>query len=269
MNSAEKKTMLMICICVCALFCGACEEHFTGMGPRPGYIEDEPFSPRLNVLGILRPDSIDGFPASFVYLEQSVDILDDRDTIIVSNARVTITPLASEQDSLVLEYTEAGTLFSFDAYRHEQLVPKPGRAYRIACHAPGLPAISERITIPGPVTVAEESISVSGQTLDFTIKRADDALLYDIYLFLENAQLPLYTRVRRPATGNVQISLESDQPLTGSALLEIFTYDKHLAEYFSYNVGVKPNTFRADYSTVENGYGCIGGMNVLKREIYF
>ena len=51
--------------------------------------------------------------------------------------------------------------------------------------------------------------------------------------------------------------------------VKIIAYDYHLSEYITYNVNIKPNTYRDDYSTVENGYGCFGSLNITEQEIYF
>jgi hypothetical protein len=249
-----------------------CEKLFTGMGPQPDYIEKDPFSPRLNVLGVLRPDFQDNLPMSFVYLEKSLDILEDTEKRYVTDARVMVYSLdnGSIDDSLQLVYMEMGSTFDFNAYRNFNLIPVPAQQYMIVCRKEGLPAISDVVQIPDSVVIIDGSMHLKGKIFSFQIARDNLAFLYEIDLQIEGESESYQENIRRPNSGDVYVSIQlKDVPASKEGLLSIYAYDENLAEYKSYNVGVKPNTFRADYSTVENGYGCLGALNCLEKKLQF
>ena len=60
-----------------------------------------------------------------------------------------------------------------------------------------------------------------------------------------------------------------EQSSESTGLLIIYAYDLQLSEYITYNVSIKPNTYRSDYSTVDNGFGCFGSLNVFSKMINF
>ena len=127
------------------------------------------------------------------------------------------------------------------------------------------------------------------------------AALYDVYFIIgQNA----YTdRIQRPETGDIAVTIEfqgvrsnnwdicdfftnkkittykakmsndfislPEQSSESTGLLIIYAYDLQLSEYMTYNVSIKPNTYRSDYSTVDNGFGCFGSLNVFSKMINF
>ena len=60
-----------------------------------------------------------------------------------------------------------------------------------------------------------------------------------------------------------------EQSSESAGLLIIYAYDLQLSEYMTYNVSIKPNTYRSDYSTVDNGFGCFGSLNIYSKVIDF
>jgi hypothetical protein len=249
-----------------------CEELFTGMGPQPDYIEKDPFSPRLNVLGVLRPDFQNNLPMSFVYLEKSLDILEDTEKRYVTDATVMVYSLdnGSIDDSLQLVYMEMGSTFDFNAYRNFNLIPVPAHQYRIVCQKEGLPTISDVVQIPDSVVIVDGSLNLKGEIFSFKIARDEFAFLYEIILRIDGESEPYQENIRRPNSGDVYVSIQlKDVPASKEGSLRIYAYDENLAEYKTYNVGIKPNTFRTDYTTVENGYGCLGALNFLEKKLQF
>jgi hypothetical protein len=99
--------------------------------------------------------------------------------------------------------------------------------------------------------------------LSFTIVQDSLAALYDIYYF--NGTNIYSQRIRPAGSGDIVIDMNVEPGLTGKDYIVIYAYDLKLSEYMTYNVGIKPNTYRSNYSTVENGYGCFGSITVLKK----
>ena len=74
-------------------------------------------------------------------------------------------------------------------------------------------------------------------------------------------------RFLRPDSGDVKISLSFPPAFTGPCTLLIYQYDLNLSTYLTANLSIKPNIYQTDFSTVTDGYGCFGSLNVLRREI--
>jgi len=256
------------------VFCMAtgCEKLFTGVGPQPVYLDTSPFEPRLNVLGVLRPDYLEGFPQSFVYLEQSRDILDDEGAWEITDADVTVSTLQADTtaDSLKFVYTDMDSVFSFKAFRHRDFIPEGGEKYLVACRKQGMTPVQAVVQIPRAVVIKPQSEKLEDGRLSFTILRDETAFLYEIILYIEGDP-ELYTEtIRRPDSGDIEVSiLLNDMNREKTGILLVYVYDRNFAEYKSYNVSIKPNTFRSDYSTLDSAYGCIGGINVLEKEVQF
>jgi len=76
-------------------------------------------------------------------------------------------------------------------------------------------------------------------------------------------------RFLRPKSGNVLISLPLEGIPNGTCQLTIYAFDLNLSEYLTVNLSIKPNIYQKDFSTVENGFGCFGAMNIYRKMIYF
>ena len=61
--------------------------------------------------------------------------------------------------------------------------------------------------------------------------------------------------------------LENDSASEGKLI--IYAYDIKLSEYITYNIIIKPQTYQSNYSTVNNGFGCFGSMNLLEKTLTF
>ncbi len=88
--------------------------------------------------------------------------------------------------------------------------------------------------------------------------------LYDVYLII--GQKAYTDRIQRPEAGDIVVTITSSE---SAGLLIIYAYDLQLSEYITYNVSIKPNTYRSAYSTVDNGFGCFGSLNVFSGMINF
>lgn len=92
-------------------------------------------------------------------------------------------------------------------------------------------------------------------------------LHYDVYLII--GQKAYIDHIQRPEGGDIAVTIEVEQSNESAGLLIIYAYDLQLSEYITYNVVIKTNTYRSDYSTVDSGFGCFGSLNVSSKMINF
>jgi hypothetical protein len=129
-----------------------------------------------------------------------------------------------------------------------------------------LPVLTAETVFPNQPVIVNDSVSVANNKVQFSLNADTTAFLYDVYLFIGTDQT--YQRVLRAKTGSTTIELNADIPVVAGAKLLIYAYDKNLSEYLTAaNLFYKPNTYRPPFSTVENGYGCFGSMNLLIKKI--
>ena len=262
----KKLIFLSILIFGITFFIG-CENPITGYGPQPSYFEEQEHIPMLNVFGVLRPGNTGDNPLSFIHLEKSFPYTVFPDTVVIKDAKVTIFRYEENKtvDSLNFSYTNFNSVFLTTEYRHPDFFPIAGLTYGISCNRDGFPELTSKTTVPFSPQIVNDSIQVSTGKLSFYIQRDPLVALYDIYLITE--QNVFTQRVQMPEVGDTQVTMDFQQNGKTEALLMIYAYDLKLSEYITYNVTIKPNTYRSDYSTVENGYGCFGSLNVLEKII--
>lgn len=241
----------------------SCDKLFTDFGPQPIFSEKEKHHPMLNVFGVLRPDDLNGMPMSFVHLEESFSVYTDPDTLLISDAQVKIYKLEQGAvcDSIDMEFTSYNQLFETQAYRHPTFVPEPGCSYRVVCRKDGYPDLTSKTTIPRIPRILNPTIHPNERMFTFAIEHDSLAGLYDCYLQVGDT---IYSKpVRRAETGNTDVQFNLDDfGDDGSGALFVYAYDTKLSEYKTYNITIKPNSYRTHYSTVENGYGCFGSLNI-------
>ncbi|MBN1782687.1 hypothetical protein JW948_16240 [bacterium] len=234
-------------------------------GPQPEVMEPAAFQDMLNVFGVLRPDSLHTLPLSFVHVEFAVPYGDDLDSTRVTDAEVLITPVEDKDatGSITLTYTDFD-VFETAEYRHRSLFPVSG-TYRLRCSRPGFPVLEAETVMPGKPVIRDDRIVRSGRSISFALERDDHAGLAEAVI--EGGSWTVRSRFIRPETGDIQIALTLPDESTESCLLTVFVFDLNLSAYLTANLSIKPNIYQADFSTVENGTGCFGSMNVLKRTI--
>lgn len=246
-----------------------CENPITGYGPQPRYIDDPIFKPMLNILGIVRPDTLLELPRSFVHLEESFPFNESPDSTIIADAQVTLYKYEGTAivDSIRFTYSNYQSHFQSKEYRDSTFFPEAGMIYGISCRREGFPALKGSTHVPQVPVIVDNNLQITAEQLRFTIERDSLVALYDIYFLFE--EKAYQTRIHRPETGDVQVVLKLDNSPASNGKLLIYGYDLNLSEYITYNISIKPNTYRAPYSTVENGYGCFGSLNVFKKTVNF
>jgi hypothetical protein len=259
------KIVQLIFVFFCLFFNIRCDNPITGMGPQPSYFDQHEHKPMLNVFGVLRPDSLNDKPLSFVHLEESVSATSFPDNIVITDAEIKLFTYDHNlvTDSVDLDYIELNLNFKTSEYRNIQFFPVPGRTYGISCSKEGYPELTSRTTVPLTPVIKENSIRFEKDKLTFSIIQDSLAALYDIYYF--NGTKVYSQRIRPPGVGDIFIEMDIEKGVTTVDYLVIYAYDLKLSEYLTYNVGIKPNTYRSNYSTVDNGYGCFGSMTILRQ----
>jgi len=261
--------MLVICSLLLLLLT-SCENPITGYGPQPEFLDEHKHKPMLNVFGVLRPEQELGVPLSYVHLEAAYSVTSDYpDSFIIADAEVGLRRYSGNtvQDSLNLVYTNFDTLFSEHEYRSLDFYPQPGETYGIVCRRDGFPVLTSQTTMPFVPIIEAGSMEIKDEELSFSIVRDPLAGLYDVFLWVDEQRFA--ARVLRPETGNTGINLKFNKGNIESGTLYIYAYDMKLTEYMTSVITVKPNTYQPPVSTVENGYGCFGSLNVLEQVIEF
>jgi hypothetical protein len=247
--------------------CGCSSIDPTAPGPQPHTLENTGHQPRLNVFGILRPDLLQGLPLSYVHLEFAYPTDDIPDSSIISDASVKIVKLngATAIDSSLFIYSDL-EVFPTREYRNGNFSPQAG-TYHLICARNGYPTLTAQTTIPPVAVIQAGSLQKNGNELSFNIERAEQIRLYEVVLI--GTDWSLRDRCIRPKTGDISVVFSLKDIAEHSGILIIYGYDLNLSEYLTANLSIKPNIYQKDFSTVENGYGCFGALNVYRQVIHF
>jgi hypothetical protein len=254
------------CLLVVALLMAGCESLFTDFGPQPIYLNQEEYEPMLNILGVLRPDVRDGTPMSFIHVESSFPVTEFADSVEITDADVRIYRLENGVgiDTVAFVYTEGTGFLEKPEYRNAEFIPVAGETYGLTIRREGYPELTSTTTIPQSPEIVAQSMNVNEGILSWSMWRDEGTLLYDIFILA--GQDFYLERIRRPESGDIEVRIELENgPEPDQILLLIYGYDDRLSEYMTYNVSIKPNTYHTQYSTVENGYGCFGSLNLFEE----
>ena len=241
-------------------------DSLTLQGPQPDYIEEAEYEPLLNVLGVLRPDSLDVMPKSFIHLESTypADNVDRHEVIYDADVVVTI----PDQDNVLNTYTMMYTsmdLFEKEEYRHPDLFVKGGEFCTLTCEKEGYPLLRAYTTVPSVPEIPDESIVIEDGFLSFQILRDEKTGLYEV--MLQGKNWTVSDRKLRSVHGPVNVELSFPAGGEDQIQLTVYAFDLNLSEYLTVNLSIKPNIYQSDFTTVENGFGCFGSLNILKKNI--
>lgn len=261
-----KASQIIHSLCICLLVIINCSSlNPVSPGPQPHYLENVKHEPMLNVFGILRPDSLEGLPLSYIHLEFSFPTDNIPDSSIIPDAQVKIIKMDgnTEVDSFVFNYSDL-SIFPTREYRNTSFFPQEGK-YRLICQKEGFSELSAETIVPSIPVILEETIQRQDNLLSFQIKRDEQVGLYEVVL--EGSNWLITDRFLRPKSGDIPISLSLDEFPSGTCQLTIYAFDLNLSEYLTVNLSIKPNIYQKDFSTVKNGFGCFGGMNIYRKII--
>jgi len=251
------------------LFIG-CENPITGYGPQPNFIDEHDHKPMLNVFGVLRPEIQYGVPLSFVHLEETISVTSEYpDSFDVVDARVTLYHYQNNLiiDSVKFSYNNFNSVFEENAYRPFNFYPLEQHTYGLSCQKEGYPELTAKTTVPLTPRIIENSLQITDNLLFFSIIPDSLTALYDVYFNIGEREYK--SRILRPELGDIQVTINYSRSSEKEGTLIIYAYDLKLSEYFTNTIIIKPNTYQGSISTVENGYGSFGTLNVLEKTINF
>jgi hypothetical protein len=237
----------------------------TAPGPQPHIIESVGFQKILNVFGILRPDSLETWPLSYIHLDFTVPPGGNLDSTWVTDAEVLIKKQAEQgfEDSIHFEYTHYG-IFDTPEYRNSSFFPESG-TYQLICRRQGFPALTAETTVPGKPAIRDNLVRQVDHTLSFSLIR--DSLAGLVEVTIEGKYCMVQDRILRPEQGNIPVVMKLPSELVGPCMLTVYAFDLNLSAYMTTNLSIKPNIYQVDFSTVKNGIGCFGSMSIMKRKI--
>lgn len=249
---------------ILGIFFLQCTDYFTAPGPQPHFIEPVEFEQRFNVFGVLRPDSSEtGLPLSFILVEST--FLDEYPSHFEQGLEVFVMSVEKGQvlDTIPFFYTNFG-VFQDTTFRNPQFFPVSGKTYRLECRKPGYPTLTGETTVADVPQLVENSLHVSANQIQFSLKRDENVGLYEIVLLGDHGNQ--FHRILPTDSDSVPISIRIPQGLRFSFVF-IYAYDVHLSEYLTANISIKPNVYQPSFSTVKNGYGCFGSLNIAKIQL--
>jgi len=248
----------------------SCSEDFLFdflLGPQPRFIGDEEYTPGLNILGIIRPDSLDSESLSYVLVEKVIHAVSSvSDSFNVIDARVMVYRIMDDIAVDSFEFYYDTTQLFPSIYRPQNLQPRAGDTYYIRCTRGRLPEVTATTTVPDVPVIENDDVVISENSIRFKIESHPSAAMYDVYVFSGNYFNS--ARLLQSASGTTPVEISFNGDPDPDAFIIIYAYDNNLSGYLtSPNIFIKPNTYRPFFSTVNGGYGCFGSMNLLIREL--
>ncbi|HNS30765.1 MAG TPA: hypothetical protein PKL52_09580, partial [Tenuifilaceae bacterium] len=105
------------------------------LGPQPNFIEEVEFKPALNILGVIRPDSANGLPMSFVLLDQLVKaVAQEMDTTLLNDADIEVSLMVDGQPIQSFTFAYDSTQQFPTIYRPIDFSPQAGNTYSLRCY---------------------------------------------------------------------------------------------------------------------------------------
>ena len=262
-----KKKQIYIVSLGLALLLFSCE-YYIGLNQQPKFVNKHT-EEGLNVFGLLRPDSTEGFNKSFVYVNRVFPALELEGYDILKPVFVKIDKIVQDSltESVVFSLLPSQTVRTDTVYRPATYFsPGAGERYRLTCKYEGMPdAIGETI-IPSKPQIDPETIIIDRKMISFSLLPDSLTGMVDIYQIVDNN----YSLVSRLVTfpdkkTDVSITLPFDP--SGTKLM-ICAYDQNMAAYIgNSNISLNFNKYRTTISTLISGFGVFGSMNFYEMEL--
>ena len=263
-----KKKQIYIVSLGLALLLFSCE-YYIGLNQQPKFVNKHT-EEGLNVFGLLRPDSTEGFNKSFVYVNRVFPALELEGYDILKPVFVKIDKIVQDSltESVVFSLLPSQTVRTDTVYRPATYFsPGAGERYRLTCKYEGMPdAIGETI-IPSKPQIDPETLITDRKMISFSLLPDSLTGMVDIYQIADNDNHLLVSRlVTFPdRKTDVEIILPFDH--SGTRLM-ICAYDQNMAAYIgNSNISLNFNKFRTTISTLMSGFGVFGSMNFYEMEL--
>jgi len=245
-------------IVIFAVLLAACSLP-TDPGPMPKDIIDTEFEPSYNVLGILRNDGEAGtsfFRVERIYkIEEALDeftpVIDGVDVSIVENTTTDKVEFTGYEDSL------KGKI-----YANPTFLPEGGKEYNLSITSGDFPDVSGDVIVPMQAFLDSSSVEISWNSVEFALNEAETISLYDVYLIGESGSVSV--RQYPATTGSTLITVSLPVSMGTPQQIEIYGYDRNMAEYVTAPITIKPQTYRETVTSVTGGYGVFGAVSVMR-----
>ncbi len=242
-------------------------DYYLGVPLQP-VIDRNTFSAGLNIFGIIRPDSTSGYNNSYIMLQKVLPATGSSDSFEIDTAQVTVSFGSKDPEIAVCYFMPAdynGT-FKNDYYRPMcGLHPHAGDTFRVECRYMELPVLKGVTVVPNKPLLLENTFSKTDNSVSFDIKHDTTIYMFDIYLYYEG-RIVNYSRI--PAAKNTDTQIKFSSFKSDADSLVIYGYDYNFAKYYlTSNTSLNFNKYRETYSTVEDGYGVFGSLNLAGYKI--
>lgn len=249
-----------------AILCG-CKKHFVDAGPQPIFFDELVHEPKLNVFGVLRVDNTQGYSNSFIHLENVIEATGNEDVSVVEDALVQLikTDDAGGEDIIDLIYTNYDLVFLFEDYRPENANFNELESYELKCIVNEFPILTGNTIIPPVPQIYNDLIIINDDEVQFDIITNIYTGLYEILIITENETIS--TKIVNEGSEMIHFSSRFNSLNQTTVKITVIAYDTNLSEYLQFNLSINPNTYQPSYTTVNNGYGCFGSLNMLSKEV--
>lgn len=250
--------VLFVSLAVSVLSC----EYYLGYDQQPKF-EKQNIEQGLNVFGMLRPDSVYSYNKSFVYVNRLMPVMEPAGFNILKDADVRIERIVNDElaETVRFPLVPSGSFFADTMYRPIMYFsPQPGDHYRMVCRYQELPDAVGETTFPPEPLIKENSLSVNGRVVSFTLVADSLIGMVDVYRLTGQSYVPLMRLIPSAVMDtDVKLNLGMDPD---SVRLALYSYDQNMAVYNgNSNISLNFNKFRTTITTLESGYGVFGAMN--------
>jgi hypothetical protein len=260
------KSYIVLFVLILHTSCEKVTDYYLGINQQPEFTENT-FKEGMNIFGLMRPDARGGFNKSFVYVQQNWPVLEysDQSFVIIKDVDIQLIHLKNGLiiDTIAFPLMAADTFFSDTLYRSAQpFIPIPGDSYRLICIHPEFPEAIGETLFPYPPLLVENSLVITGQQVEFEVEPDRSIKMFDVYISGDG-----YAGIagRYVTSDSLRTKITLTLPAEGPVMIKIYGYDEKLAVYYANtNTSLNFNKYRTTFSTLEEGFGVFGSLNMTE-----
>ena len=261
-------TYILIFLSLIMSSCDELVDYYIGMNQQPE-LTREAETDEFNIFAILRPDSLEGFNKSFVFVQRIWPALQFGSFSILPDAAITVEQVIQNDSLITTEFPlmPPDSLFFDTLYRPvESFSPEAGERFRIHCEHPDLNPARGELVFPSKPVIINDEILAENSLISFTLEADPLIEMYDIYLSVPGSSNLVWRGVQEEGSRTfVEIALEAIPP---GSVLKIYSYESRLASYIgNSNISLNFNKYREGFTTLESGFGVFGALNFIVVEL--
>ena len=233
-------------------------------GPMPKDIVETEFEPGLNILGVLRADDVMG--SSFIVINRALTTEEIYSEYIPNfSPEVDFARVRSVRSGDDYFFSKGEDTTDWGNYLDTTLTIETGESYSLEIQAPGFPLLTANTRIPQKPEAVTGSISVEQDRVTFQLQHDPGAFEYKLYLLFPDKVLE---KVVKPMNEEfIEIEWGFSSSNGSPVFLMLSALDENLTRYGNSPISFIPNTYHADGSTVDGGYGCFGSVAITIYEL--